>query len=256
MPQVEVNGTRLHVQALGSSSEEPVVMLHGLLVGNLTSWYFGAAAALSARGREVVTYDLRGHGMSERSPGGYDLATMVEDLDALLLARGFGEKPVALVGHSYGALVALHFALRNPTRVSRLALVEAPLPPSRGAQMDAFFAKSALEILGALPEGLRTMITAQKRQAVKFLERVQFLLTETDLLERLRAEEDVPDARLARLTIPTLLAYGRRSELADVGERLARVLPRAELRWFDGGHYLPSETPQALSETLVEYFES
>ena len=111
------------------SGPTSVVMLHGLLIGSLASWYFTAAPALAKRHR-VMLYDLRGHGRSERVASGYDLVTQTGDLQEL--ADRFDDRPIDLVGHSYGGLIALRFALDHPGRVRRLVLVEAPLPPSRG----------------------------------------------------------------------------------------------------------------------------
>ena len=79
------NGVRLHTTALGAGP--PVVMLHGLLIGSLASWYFTAAPAL-ARTHAVQLYDLRGHGLSDRPVDGYDTATMAADLAALI-----GDRP-------------------------------------------------------------------------------------------------------------------------------------------------------------------
>ncbi|MGH7285457.1 MAG: alpha/beta fold hydrolase, partial [Polyangiaceae bacterium] len=54
------NGVALHVQRLGENGS-PVVMLHGLFVGSMASWYFTAAPALAEKHR-VLLYDLRGNG--------------------------------------------------------------------------------------------------------------------------------------------------------------------------------------------------
>lgn len=252
MPNLELNGTELHVQTLGQSGAAPVVMIHGLLIGNMASWYFSSASKLS-QDHEVILYDLRGHGMSAKAPAGYDLATMVDDLEALIAFRKL-EGKISIVGHSYGGLVALHFALRHPGRVERLVIVEAPLPPSKGAQMDAFLVKSPDEVLGALPEHLRALILTENRQAKRFVERLQFLLFETELLANLKKEADVPDEALRGLQAPTLLVYALNGQLQDVGKRLAAELPQARLEWLDGGHYLPSEKPQELTEKITEFF--
>ena len=50
MPQVTANGLAFHVQELGAG--RPVVMVHGLLVGSLASWYFTAAPALARAGAQ------------------------------------------------------------------------------------------------------------------------------------------------------------------------------------------------------------
>src|SRR5438552_3613592 len=118
---VVVNGVTFHTQELGAGERTSVVMLHGLLLGTLAAWYFTAAPAL-ASARRVLLYDLRGHGRTERTRDGYDAGTMARDLAAL--AARFDERPVDVVGHSFGALTALRFALDHPERVRRLVLVE------------------------------------------------------------------------------------------------------------------------------------
>src|SRR5262249_25639953 len=105
---VVARSVRFHTQELGAGERPSVVMLHGLLIGSLASWYFTAAPALAER-RRVLLYDLRGHGRSERTADGYDVATMASDLAEL--AAPFDARPIDLVGHSFGALVALRFAL-------------------------------------------------------------------------------------------------------------------------------------------------
>lgn len=248
MPFVRANGIDLHVQALGSGP--PVVMLHGLLVGSLATWYFTAAPAL-ARSHRVLLYDLRGHGRSERARSGYDLATMTADLAALV--EGFGLQPLALAGHSYGALVALRFALDHPQRVARLVLVEAPLPPSRFEALDAFARRSPAEMIEALPAALRQAVTRGGRQARRLLDSLRFLVGETTLLADLRAEPDLSDDELARLACPLLCVYGEASGCRPVGDRLARAVVGARLEILPGGHYLPLEAPGPLTELLVEF---
>jgi pimeloyl-ACP methyl ester carboxylesterase len=254
MPELDINGTRLHYQRLGTPAPgaEPAIMIHGLLVGNLASWYFGAASTL-AKNREVILYDLRGHGLSGKPPSGYDLQTMVGDLEGLVASLRL--ETVSLVGHSYGALVALHFALRNPGRVARLVVVEGPLPPSKAAQMDAVLESSPEQVLEALPEHLKAVLALKTRQGLRFVDRLKFLLCETDLVTQLRLERDVPDDVLETLEVPTLLIYGRQAQLTEVARRLERVLPAARLQQLDGGHYLPSEKPAELSEMIGSFFQ-
>jgi pimeloyl-ACP methyl ester carboxylesterase len=93
-----------------------VVFVHGLVMDNLSSWYFTVAGAAAARA-DVVLYDLRGHGRSERPSSGYGLADMVLDLDALLDALAI-PGPVVLVGNSFGGLLALVFAIARTDRTA------------------------------------------------------------------------------------------------------------------------------------------
>lgn len=107
----------------GSSREAlPVVLVHGM-VGHAGFWE--APLAHTSGRRRAVAIDLRGHGASEPPPDAdYTPSACAADvlavLDALDLPR------VALVGHSYGTLVALATAAARPQRVARLVLADPP----------------------------------------------------------------------------------------------------------------------------------
>ena len=250
MPVTSKNGIALHVQELGEHGS-PVVMLHGLLVGSLATWYFTTAPALAARHR-VLMYDLRGHGKSERTKTGYDLDTMQADLAAV---TGDVGEPVTLVGHSYGAVVALRYALANPARVAKLAIVEAPLPPSNLAELDAFLGRSPEAMADALPDALRDALGRKGRQAAKLVESLRFFATESSLFADLARATDIPDADLARLACPLLSVYGTHSSCLPVGKRIARVVPRARSIELEGGHFLPLEASSALTRAIVEFVD-
>lgn len=255
MSRVDVAGldgrtVGLHVQVLGDAGP-PLVMLHGLLVGSLAAWYFTAAPAL-ARTHRVLLYDLRGHGKSERTTSGYDLSTLAADLSALMETQFPGEQ-ATLVGHSYGALVALRFTLDHPERVRRLALVEAPLPPSAFDDFDQFLARTPAQMVEALPEHLRAALGTRGRRARRLIERLHFLTAESTLLADLRVEGDVTDEELARVGCPTLAVYGADSSCRPVGDRLAAHVPDTTLVELPGGHYLHLDSPAALTTELESF---
>ncbi|RMH39478.1 MAG: alpha/beta hydrolase [Deltaproteobacteria bacterium] len=244
---------RLHAVALdppGPPVDPPVVMLHGLLIGNLTTWYFTAAPAL-ARRRRVLLYDLRGHGRSDVPPSGYDVATQARDLAGVVACL----PRVALVGHSYGALIALRFALDHPNRVDRLVLVEAPLPPARMGETAAFARRAPADMAAALPAELRAVVGAGGRRARRLVAQLARLSRDTTLLADVDAEGDVDDAELARVSCRALVVCGRRSACAPAGERLARAIPRADFVVLDGGHYLHLDQPRALTGAIARFFD-
>lgn len=238
MPFVTVNGVAHHVQELGAGA--PVVMVHGLVVGSLASWYFTVASRLASRHR-VRMYDLRGHGKSAHAVTGYDTRTLAGDLAALVELGGDG--PVDVVGHSWGALVALRFAIEHPDRVRRLAMVEAPLPPSSAGELAAFVA--AGNYAEALPDP--AMLTGRRARALARL------ALETSLVADLRAEPDLTDAELARVRGPWLAVYGDRSTCAPAGSRLARAGARHVV--LSGGHYLHLDAKDALGALLEEFLD-
>jgi len=244
MPLVTANGLAFHVQEIGAGP--PVVMIHGLLIGSLASWYFTAAPALARRHR-VRVYDLRGHGRSERATSGYDIRTMTADLAALVADL---DGPIDVVGHSWGGLVALRFAIDHPARVRRLAIVEAPLPPSTAVEMTAFLNAEPARWLDALPAPLRDAAASGRRQADRLIKSLEFLILESSLLDDLRAEADIPDDALARIRCPTLVAYGDSSACLSAGKRIAAAIPGAKLAILPGGHYIHLDARAELTAAL------
>src|SRR5204863_9561465 len=97
MADVVAGGVRHHVQRLGARGPgRTVVFVHGLVMDNLSSFYFTLANP-AAETADVILYDLRGHGMSERPAAGYTVAQLVADLAGLLAALDV-TRPVQLVG--------------------------------------------------------------------------------------------------------------------------------------------------------------
>lgn len=263
MPIVRVNGVALHCQELG---EGPLVtMLHGLVIGNMATWYFTAAHALSAN-HHVLLYDLRGHGKSERVETGYDLGTMVADLEALLEANGGGGGhgdghhggKVSLVGHSYGGLVALRYAMAHPQRVERLALVDVPLSPASIAQglepdLEQGHDADGEDLFAGLPEFLRQSLTRGSRRARHLLSTLDLLLRRATLLADLKAEPDITEEDLARIACPVLCLYGDGSWFLPDSETYAAWLPDARRVVIPGHHHLPIESADLVRTHLEEF---
>src|SRR5205085_11625371 len=125
MADVGANGVKFHVQRLVPKHAIPrttVVLLHGLIIDNLSSFYYTLAGPIMDAGAEAFLYDLRGHGRSERPATGYGPVDSVADLAALLDACGI-DHPVYLLGISYGAVVAARLALDRPGRGAGCSLV-------------------------------------------------------------------------------------------------------------------------------------
>ena len=119
--KIATNGTTLHVRIGGAGPA--VVLLHGY--GETGDMWVPLAKDL-ARDHTVVVPDLRGMGLSDHPPGGYDKKTQAHDiagvLDALKIDRA------ALVTHDIGNMVGYAFAAQYRNRVSRFVLIDAPLP--------------------------------------------------------------------------------------------------------------------------------
>lgn len=111
MPDITVNGVRMHYEERGSGTA--MVWAHGL-GGSWRGWE-RVMDFFQDRYR-VVAYDARGHGNSEKParPEAYSQDIMVEDMRGVMDALDINKAIVG--GHSMGANVALNFALRYPER--------------------------------------------------------------------------------------------------------------------------------------------
>jgi len=253
---VDIGSVRLHVQRLGSGGK-CVVFIHGLVMDNLSSWYFTVANQVAKQNR-VLLYDLRGHGKSERPEQGYTAETMVNDLAALLTAEGIDE-PVWIVGNSFGGTVALMFALAHPDKTAGLVLVDAHLNDDgfaadmtstlglQGAERDQMIAESFKHWLGRHSE----------RKRNRLAKNAEALVYRTSLVDDLRNSPPIDASQLERLDHPVLALYGQSSDILDKGKQLAEMLPNCELRIFPGcSHSILWEETALLRDTVAGWLES
>ena len=119
--KVPVDDTALAVTDTGGPGV-PVVYLNGQFA---TQSYWRRVIAELGTGWRHITYDERARGRSRRSAD-YSFEAAVRDVDAVLAARGV-DRPL-LVGWSYGAYVAAHWASRNPDRALGAVLVDGAYP--------------------------------------------------------------------------------------------------------------------------------
>jgi pimeloyl-ACP methyl ester carboxylesterase len=118
---IATNGIRLHVRIGGTGPA--VVLLHGY--GETGDMWVPLAKEL-ARDHTVVIPDLRGMGLSSIPAGGYDKKTEAADIAGLLDALNIDRAGV--VAHDIGNMVAFAFAAAYRNRVTRLVVIDAPVP--------------------------------------------------------------------------------------------------------------------------------
>jgi proline iminopeptidase len=121
LPQVEINGVRLHAETYGDPSNPVIIVLHGGPGGDYRS-LLGAKAL--ADSNFVVFYDQRGAGLSERVPAEeLTVPTYMAELDGVI-DRYSPDRPVTLLGHSWGAMLATAYLGEAPEKVARAILLE------------------------------------------------------------------------------------------------------------------------------------
>ncbi|MFJ9451578.1 alpha/beta fold hydrolase [Herbaspirillum sp. NPDC101397] len=119
--KISVNGALLNVRVGGQGPA--VVMLHGY---GETGDMWAPLAIKLMKDHTVVVPDLRGMGRSDHPAGGYDKKNQARDIAGVLDTLKIGN--VSVVAHDIGNMVAYAFTAENPARVTKLVLMDAPVP--------------------------------------------------------------------------------------------------------------------------------
>jgi proline iminopeptidase len=114
-----VNGTHLYYEIIGKGA--PLFVLHG--AGGSHRYFLPYMEALSDE-YQLIFYDQRGTGLSDGQldPAAISIDQFVEDLEALRVAFGF--EKISLMGHSWGTIIALAYAVKYQTHLDHLILVD------------------------------------------------------------------------------------------------------------------------------------
>jgi pimeloyl-ACP methyl ester carboxylesterase len=271
--KVPANGINIHYWRIGEGPD--VTMLHGL-AGNLAVWHLKLVPMLRDKFR-ITTYDLRGHGRSDMPSTGYTTADYVADLEGLLDA--LDTERTHLVGHSLGADVCLHFALRHPDRVGRIVLLEPAIPALAHMRKDPnwegwrYWAELLEEYTGIeVPVEKRSdwrylvkettklpIMYGPARGRPRKAEPILRLLNLTTVIEDYEVADDLTLENLPKIPHPKLLIYDGHSPylgtyriIRDLLTNCTKVLlPPGEHR-----HFSPLEQPDVLLGHILPFLNS
>jgi pimeloyl-ACP methyl ester carboxylesterase len=267
--EIAANGITFHVQRLGRSplatpaasacplgpANPTVVFVHGLFIDNLSSLYYSLGNPVAQAGADAILYDLRGHGRSDLTPTGYRLEDSVEDLLALVRALGVSE-PVHLVGHSYGASVALRAAIDHAERIASVLLIE---PHCAESPDGGSWVEDVVDTLTATAMCCERIIEPDDvspsiQRKLRGLRSTNAFLNASTLIEDVAAAPAFTDAELAAVEVPAMALYGEHTDLASSVAKLARAMPRCRLEIFPGvGHSVLRDATPPVLELLVEW---
>jgi 3-oxoadipate enol-lactonase len=244
-----------------AGSGPAVLLLHGL--GWDHSLWNPTLERFSSRCR-LIAVDTRGHGLTDKPDGPYDMERFARDCaalaDTLRLTR------VCVIGLSQGGMVAQNLALLRPDLVSALALVSTSCKsdPSLRDNMEARIA--AMDKAG--PEAAARIaaesIFSPGWRAANAVALARFVewrsaMPMAPLNAATRALYDFNlSADLPRISVPTLVVAGAEDVLTRPKrmEEIAALIPGAEYRLIaNSGHMIPVEQPEALAALLAVFLE-
>ncbi|WP_183559795.1 alpha/beta fold hydrolase [Mucilaginibacter sp. SP1R1] len=251
MPVIKVNNREVHIQELNKGAAETVLLIHGMF-SNLSVYYFNIAPIL-AKHFHVVMYDLKSHGMSERTLHGYDLNSMTDDLHALMQVLNL--ETAHLAGYSFGGLIALKMTLRFPDKIKKLIVIEAPDPKDEKAR--GIIDDYSREFLEHYVENFTdtTKVKMGKRQMERNHRMYEYLFYQTSIKTDMAAEKDfLNDPQILLINTDTLLLYGMDSNCLETGKWLNEKIKSSELLLVPGNHNIPIQEPALIGDMMNMFF--
>ncbi len=261
--ELQVNGARTFCYTGGKAfdaSKPTVVFVHGVL--NDHSVWILQSRSLAHHGYNVLAPDLPGHCKSAGAPP----ATVEAGADFVLaLLDAAGIKQAALVGHSFGSLIALQAAACAPDRIMQLALVGTAAPmrvspalldasvnaPEQAISMVNTFSHSTLAPPpSALGPG--TWLYGASRALMR---RVLASNREVNVFHTgFKACDDYSggEAAIEKVRCPTLFISGRHDQMTPpkAAQPLIAKARNAKVMLLDAGHSLMTEAPDGVLSAL------
>jgi 3-oxoadipate enol-lactonase len=246
VPSVQANGIDIYYERAGSGPRLLFISGTGADLRNKPNQFDGPLP----RSFDMVSYDQRGLGRTEKPDVPYTMADYADDAAALMGELGWDEALV--IGVSFGGMVAQELAIRHPQRVRRLVLACTSPGGAGGAsfpfhEIEHLKAEARARYLIPISDTRRDDAWAASHpdqyaqlvalgSADPFADEPGRALGAHRQLTA-RAAHDTWD-RLGEIACPTLIAAGRYDGIAlpETQERMASRIPGATLQFFEGGH--------------------
>ncbi|MER5417573.1 alpha/beta fold hydrolase [Streptomyces virginiae] len=261
MAILDTGDVSLHVQRLPPADGRPpistAVLLHGLFTDSLASHYFTLAPALAAVGFDVVMYDHRGHGRSDRPLSGYHLDAFTTDLENVIARLGVNA-PVHIIGNSFGGTVAFGYAVRRPEKTASLLVIESePATEEWARKLRGIFPRIIKELCEDETRTLAKITSHYDARTARLAKSASQLIRETTILQDIPSSTVLTDAQINSVSCPVLAVYGGDSDLVTHAPMLKSMLPDCHTFIVPGHeHSVLIEAPKLVRELAVSWLSA
>lgn len=262
----ELAGGRFHFLDHGDAGAPALFLLHGF---NQTAHSWDELAEwASEAGFRAIAVDQRGHGDTDRAPGGdYGREAMADD--PVQLADAIGIAGFAAIGMSMGAVHAVLLAARHPQRARALVIVDwAPEVEASGVAVISQVAALSWASFDDAVDAMR--LFNPRRSADNIRARLTHSLGRSDdgrwrwkvdsaglaAHPRFREPPDAMWRALAQVSCPALVVRGAQSPLVseDSAARVVAALPRGTLVTVpDAAHSVPGDNPAGFRSAIADF---
>lgn len=262
-----INSKPLYYRKVGSGVED-IVFVHGL--GGTQEYWTPLVSALSlAETSSLHLYDFEGHGLSPTHPlSSLTIGSLAADVAGVFKVANISAKtPATLVAHSMGCLVALRFALDNPTLVKKLVLVGPPPSPLPEAASNGSFDRAELARTKGMRAVVDAVVAAGTSAHTKKANPVGLTATRLSLLSQDPESYAKACSALAQATdtlaveglkADTLIITGQEDKVSPPGlcEKYVERIPKARhVVLPDVGHWHVYEDVQGVASALKGFLQ-
>jgi len=260
------DGVKLAVQESGDPNGPPIVFIHGLL-GSRLNWDAQVQSA-DLRQYRIITYDLRGHGLSDKPTGAepyHDGRRWADDLDAVI--KGSHAKKPVVVGWSLGgAVISNYLATYGDHDIAGAVYVDGVVELAAGQIVDhpdVYRDMNSLDLKTHL-DGERTFVGLcfNHRPDNETFSRLlaNAAMASWDMQREIPTMTVFAAEGLGKARVPLLFIYGGRDALVDTPTTLARAValnPRVQTKVYaDAGHASFIEEPDRFNRDLAAFVRS
>ena len=265
MPKIETNGIELYYEIHGTG--KPLVLISGL---GYSSWQWHRMIPFLAEHFQVITFDNRGVGQSDKPAGPYSAQMLAADTAGLLDALGI--QKAVVMGHSMGGFITQAMALDFPQKVEKLILCSTNFGGPRHVPVTA----EAMKVLSDVtsdpltrfknglsvstapgwaeknPEMIEEWIKWRVANPIDPAPYQAQMAIGLGLLPEAAAFEN----QLSRLNIPTLILFGAHDKVVPPANAslLAEKIAGSKVVIFpDAGHFFPIEIAEAAARAVIEF---
>ena len=254
---LERKGCQLHYWAGGIEGQPLVVFSHGAGVDHRS---FNAQVEEVAQKYRVLTWDVRGHGLSQPVGEPFSIPLAVEDLLAILDVEGC--KKAIFVGHSNGSYITQELAFRHPEMVQALVIADGTCITWHRTAFDRWILKSSNGLLVLLPfETLKKFglpyFSSRKEVQDYIYEAFSMLTKSTFLAIWSGVSTCLHDEPGYKITQPMLLVHGDKDQTGDIRKiapRWAAATPNCRYEVIPNAlHLAPMDNPGFFNHLLMDF---
>ncbi len=265
MPKIKANGIEIFYETHGAG--KPLVLISGL---GYALWQWHRMVPFLVEHFQVITFDNRGVGQSDKPAGPYSAQMLAADTAGLLDALGI--KKAIVMGHSMGGFIAQAMALDFPQKVEKLILCSTNFGGPHHIPVTA----EAMKVLSDVTSDALTrfknglVVSTAPGWAEKNPEMIEKWIkwrvanpidpapyqAQLAIGLALMPEAAAFETKLPRLNVPTLILFGAHDKVvppANASLLAEKIAGSKAVIFPDAGHFFPIEIPEAASRVVIEF---